>query len=61
MITMRRPSKILLLYPRIAVDLGERRNRNGIRTQLHFAQMDCEGIMEEILAYAGNGRSRTSF
>ncbi|KAK0443258.1 hypothetical protein EV421DRAFT_1903757 [Armillaria borealis] len=48
-------SEALIKGLKMAVDLGEWSNRNGIRAQLHFAQMEwdfIEGVMKEILADA---------
>ncbi|PBK65132.1 hypothetical protein ARMSODRAFT_978545 [Armillaria solidipes] len=48
-------SEALIKGLKMAVDLGEWSNRNGIRAQLNFAQMEwdfIEGVMKEILAEA---------
>ncbi|SJL12628.1 uncharacterized protein ARMOST_16057 [Armillaria ostoyae] len=52
-------SEALIKGLKTAVDLGEWRNCNGIRAQLHFVQMEwdfIEGVMKEILVDA---RERT--
>lgn len=46
---LRSVSEALIKGLKMAVDLGEWRNRNGIRAQLDFAQMEwefIEGVME---------------